>query len=48
MKRYEVPMMIKIDFVTENVLEPSSPVIGFDEKENGSKVEIGALPIDLF
>ncbi len=48
MKRYEAPLMEKIELLTENVLEASSPVIGFDEKENGSKVEFGTLPIDLF
>ena len=40
--------MEKIEFLTENVLDVSSPVIDFDEKESGSKVEIGTLPIDLF
>lgn len=48
MKRYEAPEMEKIEFLTENVLDVSSPIIDFDEKENGSKVEIGTLPIDLY
>lgn len=48
MKRYEAPEMEKIEFLTENVLDASSPIIDFDENENGSKVEIGTLPIDLY
>ncbi len=48
MKRYEVPEMKKIEFVTEDILEISSPVIDSNEKEKDSKVEIGTLPIDLF
>jgi len=49
MKRYyEAPLMERIDFRSENVLDVSSPVIDYDEKESGSKVEIGTLPIDLF
>lgn len=48
MKRYEAPLMEKIEFLTENVLDVSSPVIDFDENESGSKVEFGTLPIDLF
>ena len=48
MKRYEAPEMEKVEFLSENVLDVSSPIIDFDEKENGSKVEIGTLPIDLY
>ena len=48
MKRYEAPEMEKIELLSENVLDVSSPIIDFDEKENGSKVEIVILPIDLY
>lgn len=48
MKCYEAPTMDQIELQTENILDASSPLINFDEKEDNAKVEIGTLPLDIF